>query len=529
MSRPVISLSRRQFLVGASGFSLALPVLSSLLVDKAYGKDPVFVRRPRLYWLTTDHGAAFESAFFPSGALPTDSQRLFADHSVAAGALMPAASSADPSPPHADASTRLSPILQAPSEVLPLRRVAQLNVLRGIDIPFGIGHHTGGHLGNYAHNEAVGGVAFEAQREPRPTIDQLLSWSPSFYDELGPVRERALVMGTREISFGYSNPSMATGTVQSIRAAASSLELFHRAFVPAGTPEPARVPVVDRVLESYHRLRHGNRRLSSADRQRLDDHMDRLAELQRKLNAAFPTSCGGVIPPRDDSARHTGPRPAQAVRYAQLHNEVAAAAFMCGSSRIAVLGLGDEQRFVDFTGDWHTGVAHYWLEPDKQDLLVRSYQRIFERVFLDMAARLDTEEADGLSYLDNSLLVWTQESGMSTHDPVSLPIVTAGSAAGFFRTGLSLDYRRLGDPDSHFQPLVGSESTYAGVLYNQFLASILQSMGMPPAEFERWGHKGYGLPKIESPGVNLPFAAHYQNTSSRYFQIASDVLPFLKA
>jgi len=77
----------------------------------------------------------------------------------------------------------------------------------------------------------------------------------------------------------------------------------------------------------------------------------------------------------------------------------------CGASRLAVLGLGDEQRFVDFAGDWHTDVAHRYVEPERQDLLVRSYQRIFETVFLDMAQRLDAEEADGSTYLDNSLLV----------------------------------------------------------------------------------------------------------------------------
>lgn len=519
--RRVTPLTRRQFLVGASGFTLALPVLSSLFVKKAYGADPVFVRRPRLYWLTTNHGAAFESSFFPSESPLTDSKTVFVDHNVAAGALR--GTSAD------GARTAISPILRASSSLLSNRRISQLNVLRGIDIPFGIGHHTGGHLGNYAQNEAVGGTAFDVRSEPRPTIDQLLAWSRSFYGDLTAVRERALVMGTREISFGYSNPSMATGSVQNIRGAASSLELFHRIFAPPGTPESARVPIVDRVLESYQRLRNGDRRLSAADRQRLDDHMDRLAELQRKLNAAFPTSCGGVIAPRDDSALHTRPDPSDATRYAQLYNEVVATAFICGSSRIAVLGLADEQRFVDFSGEWHFEVAHYWLEPNKQDLLARCYQRIFESVFLDMAARLDTEEADGLSYLDNSLLVWTQESGMSTHDPLSLPIVTAGSAAGFFRTGLALDYRRVGNPDSRFQPLVKAEATYAGMLYNQFLASVLQSMGMPPSEFERWGHKGYGVPRVEVPGVSLPFATHYQDTSSRYFQIASGVLPFLKA
>jgi len=514
---------RRQFLVGAAGFSLALPLLPSLLVKRAHGKEPVPVRRPRLYWLTTNHGAAFESAFFPGESLLTESRELFTDHAVAAGALR--STSEGSGPPR----SALSKVLQAPSDLLSARRVSQLNVLRGIDIPFGIGHHSGGHLGNFARNEAVGGTAFEAQSEPRPTIDQLLAWSASFYDDLGPIRERALVMGTREVSFGYSSPGTASGPIENVRGAASSLALFQRVFVPAGTPGPARAPVVDRVLESYRRLRHGNRRLSAADGRRLDDHMDRLAELQRKLNTAFPASCGGVVTPADDSALHARLDPADAERYAQLYNEVVAAAFICGTSRIAVLGLADEQRFVDFVGDWHSDVAHYWLDPAKQDLLARSYQRIFERVFLDMAARLDTEEAGGLSYLDNSLLVWTQESGMSTHDPLSLPIVTAGSAAGFFRTGLSLDYRRLGHPDSRFQPLLDADATYAGMLYNQFLAGVLRAMGMPPSEFERWGHRGYGLPRVEVPGVSLPFSQHYQNTSSRYFQIASDVLPFLAA
>lgn len=518
--RPTISLTRRQLLVGSSGFTLALPWLPSLLVSKAHAADPVFVRRPRLLWLTTNHGAALERSFFPTESPFTESQDLFSDHAIAAGPLRAAGAAPDSS------HTALSPILHAPSELLSERRIAQLNVLRGVDIPFGIGHHSGGHMGNYAYNEAVGGTAFGLRDEQRPTIDQLLAWSPSFYDDLTAVRERVLVMGAKDISFGYSNPSQSTGAVQNVRAA-SSLELFHRIFVPAGQPDGTRVPVVDRVLASYRRLRDGNRRLSAGDRRRLDDHMDRLFELQRKLNAAAPLACGGGSAPKDDSALHTSLDPADAIRYAQLYNEVAAAALICGASRIAVMALGDQQRFVDFTGDWHNEVAHYYLEPEKQDLLARSYQSIFEHVFLDMVNRLDLEEADGLSYLDNCLLVWTQESGMSTHDPLSLPIVTAGGAAGYFRTGLYVDYRRVGHPDSRFQPLLDADPTYAGILYNQFLANVLQAMGMAPAEFERWGHRGYGVPAVEIPGTSLPFAEHYQDTSSRYFQGASDRLPFL--
>lgn len=521
MKRRVIPLTRRQFLTGASGFTLALPVLSSLFVKKAYAADPVFLRRPRLYWLATNHGGALESNFFPTPSPFTESLELLSDHRVSASPLK----RQDSTP----GTTVLSPILRAPNDVLTEGRVSRLNVLRGLDIPFIIGHHCGGHLGNYAFNEGLAGIAREVQSEPRPTIDQLLGWSRSFYDDSRSTRERVLVAGTRPLSFGYSNPSAATGSVQNIRGTVSSLELFRRLFAPGDTAEGARVPVVDRVFESYRRLRDGNRRLSAADRQRLNDHMDRLAELQRKLNTVPPMACSAVVTPSNDSALHMSPDPGDAVHYAQLLNEVIAAAFICGATRIAVLGIADEQRFVDFTGDWHFEIAHYWIEPEKQALLAQAYQRIFEKVLLDMVARLDTEEADGVTYLDNSLLVWSQESGMSTHDPLTIPIVTAGAAAGFLRTGLSVDYRRADNPDSRFQPLLKADPMYAGLLYNQFLATVLRSMGMPPSEFERWGHRGYGLTRLEQSNPAIPYAKHYQNTSSAYFRMASDVLPLLKA
>ena len=54
-------------------------------------------------------------------------------------------------------------------------------------------------------------------------------------------------------------------------------------------------------------------------------------------------------------------------------------------------------------------------------------------------------------------------------------------------------------------------------------------MRVPPSEFERWGYKGYGVPFITKDSWTPTFAKHYTDTSSRYFQMASDILPFLKA
>jgi hypothetical protein len=103
-----------------------------------------------------------------------------------------------------------------------------------------------------------------------------------------------------------------------------------------------------------------------------------------------------------------------------------------------------------------------------------------------------------------------------------------GSAAGFFKTGLFADYRKINGPTSKFDPGAGGV-TWLGLLYNQWLANVLLAMKVPASEFELWGHKGYGVPFLTGESWTPPYAKHYESTSSRYFNMASDVLPFLKA
>jgi len=102
--RQIIDISRRQMLRGIGGATLALPVLPSLLCKTAYGADPVFTRPPRLWWVTTEHGGAFESSMFPSTSLLTNSQALYSDHTVKSGALVPTTSGSN---------TVVSPVLTA--------------------------------------------------------------------------------------------------------------------------------------------------------------------------------------------------------------------------------------------------------------------------------------------------------------------------------------------------------------------------------------------------------------------------------
>jgi hypothetical protein len=106
------------------------------------------------------------------------------------------------------------------------------------------------------------------------------------------------------LSSTYANPVDKTGPVNQIPAVESALLLFQQIFVPPPEAEENPRPlIVDKVHEHYRRLHAGQfgdaKRLSSKDKQLLEAHMERLYELDRKLNVT--ASCGDVQPPTDDA------------------------------------------------------------------------------------------------------------------------------------------------------------------------------------------------------------------------------------
>ena len=73
------------------------------------------------------------------------------------------------------------------------------------------------------------------------------------------------------------------------------------------------------------------------------------------------------------------------------------------------------------------------------------------------------------------------------------------------------------------------------MLYAQWLANVLQAMGVAPGEFELWKDSagnvqhGYGTAFLTQDTWTPPYVQHYQSTTSPYFTGASGPLPFLKA
>jgi hypothetical protein len=294
--------------------------------------------------------------------------------------------------------------------------------------------------------------------------------------------------------------------------------IFQQVFVPDTSttePVPMRTPVVDRVIDAYRGLRQSNRRIDAADLQRLDDHMDRLAELQRRINATPVrlATCQDFTAPTSDRSEF--------VEFHEQLNEVVVAAFLCGTSRLAVLGVVEEH-YANYVGDWHQEIAHQWFDDAvPQPALVNVNQQVFEHVFADLAYRLDVEEAPGVTVLDSTLIAWSQESGMSTHDSRAMPVITAGSAGGFLRTGQYCDYRNRVASSLLFKDTADS---WTGLPYCQWLATCLQAMGLPASEWQSVPHNGtagYGYPLVDT--------SYGPTHVSGVMANASEVLPFLRA
>jgi hypothetical protein len=471
-------LSRRMVLQGAAGFTLGIPFLHSLLGGNQRANAQATGAAKYFVAMGTCDGGLWQEFMYPAESSLTESSTAPGGHAVRRGALSLATSGG---------TAALSPVLTASSSLLTPTLAAKLNVLRGFDISFYMGHHGGGHLGNY-------GISDQGDSLPLlPTVDQVLAQSPAFYSDVASIMERSLVIGHEGMSWEQQE-----GGVTAISPNNDQGALFRSIFRPMQEemdPAAAQTPLVDLVIEDYRRLRDGNRRLSAADRIRLEEHLARLDELDRKLNVVTAVSCGDVQEPTSAGSR--GGNAQEQAAYVRVYNDIIVAAFACGTSRLATFLSGDantEYSFSDYTGDWHGDIAHGAFDGSlsqgerdaHEQLLVQAGQTFFEGVFLDLAAKLDSiDMGDGTTLLDRSLLQWTQEAGSETHTQVEMPVITAGSAGQFFATGSYVDYRQEMNSAENGSPT-------PGVLYNQYLGNVLQSMGLDPAEFNVDGNGGYG-------------------------------------
>ena len=516
-----MTLSRR-FVLRGMGATVALPLLPSLLSPREAKAAPAEVR-PCFVSFSTNHGGIWAKNMFPTAPASGVETLTYAGRVSRCFPLVAARASGQAS---------LSPVLTAPDAKLTPALVSKMFTVQGFGVPFYLAHNTGGALGNYARCDGNGDDAVAAQTAAlRPTIDQIIGWSSAFYPNLSGVRQRVLTISGRS-SYNYANPETRAGAIEEITGINSPNQLFDALFPSGGGPTPRR-PIVDKVLEAYQSLRASSR-LSAADKIRLDDHLQRLSEVQRRLGTTV--SCTNVTRPTNPSmaktlgdiayGQTTAHDPAAHAQYEQAINDVIVLALSCGVSRVAVNRI--DLNFSDFSsGDWHQDVVHKSDQKDgvAQTILYQALQRVFANVIVDLAAKLDAVDmGSGTTLLDETLLSWVQESGNQTHDSTSIPVVGFGGAQGFLKTGSHLDYRNL------TLPFISTETDlrYGGLVWNQWLGTVLQAMRIPRSEWEKPAVNG-GYPDYKVQNLGWAEVTAAQAWPPAVWAVSGEVPPWLKA
>jgi hypothetical protein len=201
-------------------------------------------------------------------------------------------------------------------------------------------------------------------------------------------------------------------------------------------------------------------------------------------------------------------------------NALTTVTLSCGASRIITCNALQDH-LHDFSGDWHSNVAHRGTgDVNAVKLNWQSQQRFFEEVVLDLAVRLDSVPGqNGGTLLDDTLIVWAQECGPVTHMNASVPVVTLGGAGGRLSAGQYCDYRsgiHLESDETSVDEVLSQFE--AGLLWNQFLYTVLDVMGLPQDEL---------LSATEPTVGRVRYSSGFDNHYRSAYLMASERLPFL--
>lgn len=286
------------------------------------------------------------------------------------------------------------------------------------------------------------------------------------------------------ISFRYS-----AGKMTPVGRESNPLVVFNRLFSnvqqPQQTVNDRPKKVVDLVLEHYRQV-VGSRKISTSDRNLLQEHMDTLSELERSI-ASLPPPPPACVKP---GAPRGGEAPAgnsyEVERVLNLHVEIMAAAVKCGIVNVGTIQTGDCTDSIVYenlglSNTFHDGYSH---NSDNSKTEILKITRFQVGLFAKLVKLLNVEESGtGTTYLQNSLLMHGNVHGHGNrHEYIDMPVMLAGSLGGRVRSGRYIDYSdrsRTQKSQPYYPPIPW------GRTYNSLLVTILQAMGLSPTDYQQ--------------------------------------------
>lgn len=426
------NISRRAMLRGmvqGSSVLLALPVFESMLnthgTALASGA-PLPVRYGLYFWA---NGLPWNVRH--RGTLDPNFRREIADHLVD-----------EYTPLTEGKGFEVTPTLR-PLE----RHLANINVVTGLEAKTEIpsspplqedGHMRGVCVALTADRIRVEGFDHDAHifAVNRATFDQYIAKHPRFYSE-GPPRYRSLELGIGTSlyhDFGTWAAVSHNGPNSLNPPQRNPQLLFDQLFgVRTAEPETSRsTSVLHAVAEDARQLRS---RLGKRDRERLDEHLTHISEIERRLNAAR-VACTAPQAPTDPFLKETN-----ILEKAAVMSDILVAALRCDLTRVFTFCFTPAATHfpmnaageIDGPGALGLHEAAHSNEREIVKLVTEVNLKGYAILLDKLAAEKDV---NGQSLLDGSVILGTSEYGEGyTHSTKEHPVIFAGRAGGRLDVG----------------------------------------------------------------------------------------------
>jgi Protein of unknown function (DUF1552) len=340
-------------------------------------------------------------------------------------------------PPGGDRLEELSPIL---ASLAPVKD--QISVLTNLEL-------APAYPGTHATSNAAFLSAARAKRTESAdyflgtTVDQIAARQLGAATQL-PSLEMSmdLMQTTGQCDNGYAcvyqnNLSWASPTTP-LPAEAHPRLVFETLFGDGGTPAERsaalrqRASLLDWVGEDLSRLR---RNLGPADRSKVDDYLDAVREVERRIQKA---EADAKDHPVRDLDRPSGV-PAAYADHARLMFELQILAFQGDITRVTTFQLARETSNRTYpeigVSDPHHPLSHHGNDPDKVEKMSK-INAFHVSLFAGFLERMKATPDGNGSLLDHSLFLYGSGMGNpNLHDHHNLPVIVAGGAAGGMKGG----------------------------------------------------------------------------------------------
>ncbi len=201
--------------------------------------------------------------------------------------------------------------------------------------------------------------------------------------------------------------------------------------------------VLDAVQSDANRFR---RNISSADQHKLDEYLNSVREVERRIEQAG--SNGEMQGWRPTLDKPNVPRPPDGIpqnlaEHMRLMCDILVLGFQTDTTRVSTLKLNNDHSYLLFRR-LGVDVGHHELS-HRDDADYLRVNQFFMEQFAYIARKLDEIQEGEKTALDNSMLMYCSSMLTGRHDATQLPIVLLGGAGGQIRGGRVLDY--LEKPD----------------------------------------------------------------------------------